>query len=490
MSSPLRSRRSSRTSKRSPPCLKRDQRVPTKASDGRPRLEPGAVVGHREPHRPRAPDGEGARPSRPLRYEADVEVVPVEVATAGRCSRAHGSPGRRARERGNRRAAGESERWRGSGASVLNASGHAARAALREGLARARLSQGRARDPRASGRSAASSRRRSRKPRRAATLRLLRGPADGERPAAQRARAHARHQGPLPALQDDARLPRRRARRAGTRTACPSRSRSRRSSASTARRRSRSTASSPSCKKCIESVFRYTRSGRSSPSASRFWVDLDDAYVTYHQSVRRERVVGALASSSRRASSTRATRSSGGGRRAARRSRAAEVGQGYKTVDDPTRVRRASRCVDEPDTVARSSGRRRRGPCRRTCTPRCSPTSSTSSCAPSDGAALRRRRGARRGAREEARARARRSSATLPGARARRARRYVPPFDLLRGEARVRRRRLARRRRRLRHARRRHRHRPHRARLRRGRLRGAPQRCCATRSRRCRSSAR
>ena len=113
-----------------------------------------------------------------------------------------------------------------------------------------------------SGRSAASSRRRSRRDPRTGPqghLRLLRGPAHGQRPAAQRPRADARHQGRLPPLQDDARLRRRRARRAGTRTACPSRSRSRRSSASTARPRSRSTGSSPSSQKCIESVFRYTR---------------------------------------------------------------------------------------------------------------------------------------------------------------------------------------------------------------------------------------
>ncbi len=74
-----------------------------------------------------------------------------------------------------------------------------------------------------------------------------------------------------------------RAKRAGTRTACRSRSRSRRSSASTARRRSRRTASSRSSSECIESVFRYTNEWEELTERVAFWVDLDDAYVTYHR---------------------------------------------------------------------------------------------------------------------------------------------------------------------------------------------------------------
>ena len=111
--------------------------------------------------------------------------------------------------------------------------------------------------------------------------RLLRGPADRQRPPAQRPRPHARLQGPLPALQDDARLPRAAQGGLGHATACRSRSRSRRSSASTARRRSRSTAST--VQPALPRVgLPYSSEWERLTERIGFWVDLDDAYVTYH----------------------------------------------------------------------------------------------------------------------------------------------------------------------------------------------------------------
>ena len=313
-------------------------------------------------------------------------------------------------------------------------------------------------------------------------LRLLRGPAHRQRPAPQRPRPHARHQGPLPSLQDDARLPRRRARPAGTRTACPSRSRSRRSSASTARPRSRRYGVEP----FIAALHRVASSATPNEwerltERIGFWVDLDDAYVTYHRATSRASG-GRSPSCSRRASSTRATRSSGGGRRAAPRSRAAEVGLGYKTVDDPQRLRRVPAASTSPTprslvwtttpwTLAVQHVRRR-------------------------ATRLRLRRRGRRTTRKldrRRRARARQLAKKLRkdlpvvrdaegqrrcvGSRYSAAVRHLlqarGSTELRQGRGRIA--ALARHRRGLRHARQRHRHRPHRARLRRGRLQRPPQ---------------
>ena len=115
-------------------------------------------------------------------------------------------------------------------------------------------------------------------------VRLLRGPAHRERPAAQRARPHARHQGPLPPLQDDAGLPRRAqgrlgharpARRGRGRegAAHPRQGRDRGVRRRAVRRRSASTRSSAT-----------RRSGRTSPSASASGSISPSAYVTYHKS--------------------------------------------------------------------------------------------------------------------------------------------------------------------------------------------------------------
>ena len=358
---------------------------------------------------------------------------------------------------------------------MLRVSAHG-RADLREGPHRARLPEGRARDPALleGARHLREDARPSR--RRTAAVRLLRGPAHRQRPAAQRARPHARHQGPLPALQDDARLRASRARPAGTRTGCRSRSRSRRSSGIHGKAAIEEYGVEPFVKKCIESVFRYTQE----------WEALTERVALLGRPRRRLRHLppvatsrasgGRSASSRRRASSTRGTRSSGGGRRAARRSAPARSGR----VQDrrrPERLRRVpARRTHAAETrrVRFSSGRRRRGPCRRTCTRRSTRRSTTRSSGRATAGASSWREGSSR--------RWRRSWATCAIERELKGSElvgcaYEPPFDLFAKDARaaIARRRLARHRRRLRHARRGHRHRPHRARLRRGRPRRAPQ---------------
>ncbi len=173
-------------------------------------------------------------------------------------------------------------------------------------------------------------------------LRLLRGPAHRQRDAPPRPRPDARDEGRLPPLPGHVRLLRPAPRAAGTPTACRSRSRSKRSSASTAAAPSRSTASRRSRKKCIDSVFRYIDEWRHMTRRIAFWVDLDDAYVTFHKELRRERLVGA-----------QALFDEGllyqdykvvwwwpqGGTALS----AGEVGQGYKEVDDPSVVVRFPR---------------------------------------------------------------------------------------------------------------------------------------------------
>ena len=279
-----------------------------------------------------------------------------------------------------------------------------------------------------------------------------------------------------------------RARRDGTRTGCRSRSRSRRSSASTARPPSRQYGVEPFVKKCIESVFRYTREWEELTERVAFWVDLARRVRHLPPLVRRERVVGALASSSRRGCSTRGTRSSGGGRRAGRRSARARWGRG--TERSTTRA-----CTSRFPLVGR--GRTSSllvwtttpvDACRRTCTPPSTRRSTTSSCGRRTAQRFVVAQALVEALAQEARravGRARDEGPDLVG-KPRTARPSTSSRDDARG---LRGRRLARHRRRLRHARRGHRHRPHRPRVRRGRPRGPPQaRARATRT--CRSSAR
>ena len=104
-------------------------------------------------------------------------------------------------------------------------------------------------------------------PARTAALRLLRGPADRERHARTTARPHARHQGPLPALQDDARLPR--AAEGGWDThGLPVEVEVEKELGIHGKAEIEAYGVEPFTQKCSERVFRYTTSGSGSPSAS------------------------------------------------------------------------------------------------------------------------------------------------------------------------------------------------------------------------------
>ena len=206
-------------------------------------------------------------------------------------------------------------------------------------------------------------------PRGSARVRLLRGPADGERHARHAPRPHACHQGPLPALQDHDRATPWSGRRAGTRTACPSRSRSRRSSASSASRTSRATAS-PSSTPMPRVGVEHQGEWEAMTGRIGYWLDLGEAYITF------DRVT----------SSPSGGRSSELGQRPALQGpqgpplvpalrhglSSHEVAQGYQDVEDPS--------------VTSAPGRRVAGACRGPHAPRLDHD-------PMDAPRQRRRRG-------------------------------------------------------------------------------------------------
>ncbi|MCA9531165.1 MAG: isoleucine--tRNA ligase [Myxococcales bacterium] len=90
-------------------------------------------------------------------------------------------------------------------------------------------------------------------------------------------------------------------------------------------------------RKCIESVFRYIEEWKRMTDRIGFWVDLDDAYVTFHRSYV-ESVWWALSQFFERGLLYQGYKVvwwwPGGGTALS----AGEVGQGYKTVDDPSVV--------------------------------------------------------------------------------------------------------------------------------------------------------
>ncbi len=106
----------------------------------------------------------------------------------------------------------------------------------------------------------------------------------------------------------------------------------------------------PFIHRCQESVWRYMQEWERLTERLGFWIHLDEAYVTYHQSYV-ESVWWSLKEPVRpRAACTRATRSSGGGRKAARRCPAAKSGRAIARW--PTRACMCGfRCSD------RSAGR-------------------------------------------------------------------------------------------------------------------------------------
>jgi isoleucyl-tRNA synthetase len=103
----------------------------------------------------------------------------------------------------------------------------------------------------------------------------------------------------------------------------------------------------PFTAKCIESVFRYTHEWERHTERIGFWVDLEDAYVTFHRSYV-ESVWWALAELFKKGLLYRGHKVVWWWAQGGTALSSGEVGQGYKTVDDPS-VYVAFPLEDEPD---------------------------------------------------------------------------------------------------------------------------------------------
>src|SRR5271166_3483570 len=91
----------------------------------------------------------------------------------------------------------------------------------------------------------------------------------------------------------------------------------------------------PFVKKCIESVFRYTEEWETLTTRVGFWVDLRDAYVTYHRSYV-ESVWWALGELFDKGLLYQGHKVVWWWAQGGTALSSGEVGQGYKTVDDPS----------------------------------------------------------------------------------------------------------------------------------------------------------
>jgi isoleucyl-tRNA synthetase len=91
----------------------------------------------------------------------------------------------------------------------------------------------------------------------------------------------------------------------------------------------------PFVRKCIESVFRYTREWEGLTDRVAFWVDLQDAYVTYHRSYV-ESVWWALGELFKKGLLYQGHKVVWWWAQGGTALSSAEVGQGYRTVDDPS----------------------------------------------------------------------------------------------------------------------------------------------------------
>jgi isoleucyl-tRNA synthetase len=91
----------------------------------------------------------------------------------------------------------------------------------------------------------------------------------------------------------------------------------------------------PFVKKCIESVFRYTKEWEDLTERVAFWVDLGDAYVTYHRSYV-ESVWWALSRLFEKGLLYQGHKVVWWWAQGGTALSSGEVGQGYKTVDDPS----------------------------------------------------------------------------------------------------------------------------------------------------------
>ncbi len=105
----------------------------------------------------------------------------------------------------------------------------------------------------------------------------------------------------------------------------------------------------PFAKKCIESVFRYTNEWEELTENVAFWVDLKDAYVTYHRSYV-ESVWWALSELAKKGLLYRGHKVVWWWAQGGTALSAAEVGLGYKDVDDPS-VFVSFPLVEDPTTA-------------------------------------------------------------------------------------------------------------------------------------------
>jgi isoleucyl-tRNA synthetase len=105
----------------------------------------------------------------------------------------------------------------------------------------------------------------------------------------------------------------------------------------------------PFVRRCLDSVFRYTEEWAQFTEKLGFWVDLDDAYVTYHQSYV-ESVWWALSQLHEKGLLYRGHKVVWWWAQGGTVLSAAEVGEGYKTVDDPSVYVRFP-LADEPGTA-------------------------------------------------------------------------------------------------------------------------------------------
>jgi len=104
----------------------------------------------------------------------------------------------------------------------------------------------------------------------------------------------------------------------------------------------------PFVRRCLESVFRYTEEWQGFTEKLGFWIDMGDAYVTYHQSYV-ESVWWALSKLFERGLLYRGHKVVWWWAQGGTVLSAAEVGEGYRTVDDPSLYVRFP-LADEPDT--------------------------------------------------------------------------------------------------------------------------------------------
>ena len=102
-------------------------------------------------------------------------------------------------------------------------------------------------------------------------------------------------------------------------------------------------------RKCMDSVFRYTEEWEKMTRRVGFWVDLSDAYVTYHKSYV-ESVWWALSQMYRQGLLYRGHKIVWWWPQGGTALSAGEVGLGYKTVEDPS-VYVACPLADEPDVA-------------------------------------------------------------------------------------------------------------------------------------------